>query len=136
MPPTNDIPADRQRPYDPTVKPGLGLSDFRLTCVNGFGDGHNSFAHSMVWFKGCVYVGTSRSNFQMVKIQAAFKDLPVHMWPVEGPDDREGLYKLDRRAQIWRYDPREDTWEEVFRAPMVMGSAGEEVARETGSAPG
>ena len=129
---TDKITSIRQRPNDPAPKPGLGLNDFRRICVNGFGDGHNSFAHSMAWYKGYVYVGTTRSNFQMVKIQTTFQDLPVHLWPVEGPDDADGLYTLDRRAQIWRYDPREDSWEEVFRAPMVKGSMGADVARETG----
>jgi hypothetical protein len=70
----------------------------------------------------------------MLKVQLIFRDLPVHIWPVEGPDadDIEGLYKLDRRAQIWRYDPLQDTWEEVFRAPMVTGTTGTQVPRETG----
>ena len=47
--------------------PGLGLADFRRICENGFGDAHNSFAHSMAWYKGHLYIGTTRSNFQMIK---------------------------------------------------------------------
>ena len=131
---SDDIAQNRRRPYDPAVKPGLGLKDFRRICQNGFGDGHNSFAHSMVWYKGYIYVGTTRSNFQMVKIQTTFRKLPVYMWPVDGPDDADGLYTLDRRAQIWRYDPRNGTWEEVFRSPLVpsVRGDGELVARETG----
>ena len=124
----------RKRPYDPAAKPGFNLNDFRRICDNGFGDGHNSFAHSMTWYKDYIYVGTTRSNFQMVKIQTTFQKLPVYMWPVEGPDDADGLYRLDRRAQIWRYDLRNDSWDEVFRAPMVesVRGDGELVARETG----
>jgi hypothetical protein len=122
-----------KRPFDPAPRPGFGLSDFRRICDNGFGDGHNSFPHSCAWFNGCFYVGTTRSNFHMLKIQTTFRDLPVHLWPVEGPNDQEGLYReLDRRAQIWRYRPDADSWEEVFRSPMVMGSHGADVARETG----
>lgn len=121
------------RSIEPAPEPGLDLCDFRRICENGFGDGHNSFAHSIAWFKGHVYIGTTRSNFQMVKVQKAFENLPLPIWPVEGPDDAEGLYReLDRRAQIWRYDPVRSEWQEVFRAPMVMGLTEQEVARETG----
>lgn len=123
----------KSRVVDPAPEPGLNLSDFKRICDNGFGDAHNSFAHSMAWFKGHLYVGTTRSNFQMIKIQTTFRDLPLPMWPVEGPDDAEGLYReLDRRSQIWRYDPKAGGWEQVFRAPLVMGLTDEEVARETG----
>ena len=123
----------KSRVVDPAPEPGLNLSDFKRICDNGFGDAHNSFAHSMAWFKDHLYVGTTRSNFQMIKIQTTFRDLPLPMWPVEGPDDAEGLYReLDRRSQIWRYDPKAGVWEQVFRAPLVMGLTDEEVARETG----
>ncbi|MCG6873079.1 MAG: hypothetical protein LJE84_12375 [Gammaproteobacteria bacterium] len=122
-----------RRVADPAPRPGLGRADFQRICENGFGDGHNSFGHSLAWFQGKLYVGTTRSNFQMVKIQAIFKNLPVDCWPVEGPDDPDGLYReLDRRAQIWCFDPKVGEFREIMRAPMVMGSQGEEVARETG----
>lgn len=128
-----NAPSSRRRPLDPSPSPGLGLADFRLVNQNGFGDGHNSFAHAVYWFHDHLYVGTTRSNFHMIKIQKIFRNMQVFLWPVEGPDDEEGLYdQLDRRAQVWRYDPRRDRWEEVMRAPMVMGSKGVEVPRETG----
>jgi hypothetical protein len=123
----------RTRSVDPAPGPGLNLSDFRRICENGFGDAHNSFAHSIAWYKDHLYIGTTRSNFQMIKIQTTFRHLPLPLWPVEGPDDADGLYReLDRRAQIWRYDPRTGKWEEVFRSPLVIGMLDQEVARETG----
>jgi hypothetical protein len=122
----------RRRPFDPAPRPGLGLTDFRRICDNGLGDGHNSFPHSAAWFQGRFYIGITRSNFQMLKVQKIFQDLPVYAWPVEGPDDREGLYTLDRRAQIWAYDPLSDRWQYVLRSPLVTGTTGEDVARETG----
>jgi len=123
-----------RRFLDPAPSRGLGLADFRRISENGFGDGHNSFPHSAEWYKGCLYVGTTRSNFQMLKIQTTFKSLPVDLWPVEGPNDAEGLYRdLDRRAQIWRYDPRQERWDQVFIAPLVTSPDGKhQVARETG----
>lgn len=117
----------RQRPIDPTPNPGLRLHHFRQICENGFGDGHNSYAHSMSWFDNCLYVGTTRSNFCMLKIFHA--DSNIAVWPVECPDD---IYSLDRRAQIWRYDPIQQQWQQVLLAPMVMGTLGEEVTREIG----
>jgi hypothetical protein len=121
------------RRHDPAPVRGLSAAQFRRVCENGFGDGHNSFPHSIAWYQDHLYVGTTRSNFQMAKIQTTFRTLPVYLWPVEGPDDQEGLYRdLDRRAQVWRYDPRGDRWDQVMVAPMVEGTRGEEVARETG----
>ncbi len=118
----------------PGPEPGLGREDFTRICVNGFGDGHNSFPHSIAWFGGRLLVGTTRSNFLMVKVHDTFKGLPVDLWPVEGPDDVDGLYReLDRRAQIWSYDPHGEQWEQVFVAPEVTGlNNGPQVARETG----
>jgi hypothetical protein len=128
------IPDARARPFDPAPKRGLSGSDFRRICPNGLGDGHNSFPHSVSWYRDHLYVGTTRSNFQMLKIQTTFKNLPVKLWPVEGPNDHEGLYReLDRRAQIWRYDPVKDEWEQKFVAPYVTSvRGGPPVARETG----
>ena len=123
----------RGRPFDPAPKPALALKDFHRIAENGFGDGHNSFPYSIAWFKNRFYVGTSRSNFQMLKIQQTFKDLPLYIWPVEGPDDMEGLYRdLDRRAQIWSYDPATNRWQQVLCSPLIAGTTGQEVARETG----
>lgn len=127
------IAVSRQRPFDPAPHPGIKFENFHQICENGFGDGHNSYAHSMVWFKNYLYVGTTRSNFCMIQVQKYFKDLNLAIWPiVEGPKDVDGLYKLDRRSQIWRYDPLEQSWKRVFISPMVMGSEGEEVARDIG----
>ena len=73
-----DPPEKRLRAMDPATKPGLSLNNFRRVCENGFGDGHNSFAHSMAWFKDQLYIGTTRSNFQMIKIQTTFQN-PAHI---------------------------------------------------------
>jgi hypothetical protein len=120
------------RPASPWPRRGLDAGDFRLISENGFGDGHNSFAHAAAWFDGRLVVGTTRSNLQMLRFQAVFKDLPVHCWPVEGPENSPDLYKLDRRAQIWSYDPQTARWEQVFQAPMVDALDTGTAARETG----
>ena len=116
--------AARQRPFDPAPNAGLSAEDFRQVNQNGFGDGHNSFAHSMAWYKDRLYVGTTRSNMCMLKLQAAYTDTAMSVWPVDCPDSFDELYKLDRRAQIWQYDAAADNWNQVFRAPIVAGGRG------------
>ena len=122
----------RQRPFDPAPNPGLKFADFSQISENGFGDGHNSYAHSMVWFKNHLYAGTTRSNLCLLKLQTFMAEWKLEAWPVEGPNDIAGLYQLDRRSQIWRYDPIGKNWQQVLISPMVMGSEGELVAREWG----
>jgi hypothetical protein len=109
------------------------MRNFKCIAEGGFGDGHNSYAHSMAWFNGKLYVGTTRSNLCMIRVQSAYRNVPMVMWPIESPDTTEGLYTLDRRAQIWAYDPAVGTWEMVHRAPLVESIAGgQPVSREIG----
>lgn len=95
---------------------GLAEPDFRLTCESGFGDGWNHYAHSMTWFEGRIYVGTTRATMAMNKW-----NLPrpaLYPWPVDSADD---IYDVPRQAEIWAYIPEADRWERVFQAPMVTG---------------
>ena len=100
--------------------------DFKRVAQGGFGDGLNAYAHSMAWFDGHLYVGTTRGNFPFMKAR-----LPIGMdvWPVECP---EVPFDLDMRAEIWRYAPRDDRWERVFKAPTIIGSHGKPIPRELG----
>lgn len=111
----------------PPPNPGLSEADFRLTCASGFGDGHNSYAHCMAWFEGHLYVGTTRSLWVMNHFHPPLPNLKP--WPVEVPAD---LYDLDRRAEIWRYDPRTDHWQRVYQAPWVLGRNQRQVPRYIG----
>lgn len=122
----------QHRAFDPAPKPGLRGADFANIGVGGMGDGHNNYAHSMAWFKGKIYLGTTRSNMCMLRFQAAFETLPLVVWPVECPESRDELYRLDFSAQIWCYDPPLASWEMVFKAPMVEDANGNPVPREIG----
>lgn len=122
----------KQTVFDPAPNPGLRTIDFTCMADGGLGDGHNNYAHSMAWFKGRLYLGTTRSNMCMIQFQEAFKELPLAIWPVDCPKTRDELYKLDFQSQIWAYDPLDHSWEMVFRAPMVDGSDGNPVPREIG----
>jgi hypothetical protein len=105
---------------------GLSRKDFSLIASGGFGDGLNNYAHSMAWFKGHLYVGTTRGNFPLMKAR-----LPIDLdpWPVVCP---ENPFDLDLRAEIWRYDPCNDLWERVHKSPIVTGSHGKPIPRELG----
>ena len=49
------------------IRPGLRRGDFKRVAQGGFGDGLNAYAHSMAWFNGHLYVGTTRGNFPFMK---------------------------------------------------------------------
>jgi hypothetical protein len=98
-----------------------------LIASAGFGDGENSYAHSMAWFNDRLYVGTTRNNLCMVRTNPR-RDT-MRPWPVRAPED---LYELDMRAQIWRHDPLDGTWSRVHLAPLVLGTEGRLVPREVG----
>jgi ubiquinone/menaquinone biosynthesis C-methylase UbiE len=102
---------------------GLTAANFRLVAPRGFGDGHNSYPHSMTWFRGHLYVTTTRDNLALIKMRAPF-EMPLAHWPVRVPKNQR---ELDQRAQVWRLDPRAGTWERVFVSPTVTRPDGSEV---------
>ena len=108
------------------VKPGLSREHFKLVAYGGFGDGHNSYAHSMAWYKGRLYVSTIRGAFSLMRRRQAGA-LGLDVWPVEGPVDP---FEIDLAAEIWAYDPRVDLWERAFKAPTIIGSHGQPIPRE------
>lgn len=117
---------------DPAPPRGLARGDFVRLARGGLGDGHNSFAHSMAWFRGKLYFGSTRSNLCMLRVQTSYTQTPLQVWPVDCPETLEGLYTIDRRSQIWCYDPADGSWELVHISPMVEGAGGGLVAREIG----
>ena len=56
--------------------PGLRAKNFKKNSLNGFGDRHNAYPHSMTVFKDHLYVGTTRSNLHMRGIGRGAPDLP------------------------------------------------------------
>lgn len=108
------------------IHPGLRHDDFRLVAKGGFGDGLNAYAHSMAWFNGRLYVATTRGNFPLMKARLP---IALDVWPVECP---ENPFDLDLCAEIWRYDPEENSWEQVLKSPVITGSHGKPIPRELG----
>ena len=79
----------------------------------GFGDGWNAYPHSMAWFRGALYVGTTRANLCSIK---AARPPGFVFWPIRCPDD---VYDIDRRAEIWRFDPGEGSWQRIYQSPWA-----------------
>ena len=104
----------------------LRMRNFNRIAANGFGDPLNAYAHTMTWFGDRLYVGTTRANLCLIKAR-----VPVSMstWPVNCP---ENLFDIDLRAQIWRYSPESDNWENVYVAPWVTTPDGRQLPREIG----
>ena len=93
------------------IRRGLRSSDFRLIAKEGFGDALNSYAHSMAWYKGRLYVATMRANFALMRLRL---NLGFDVWPIQCPLDP---FDLDLRAEIWSYDPGVNEWKRVFKSP-------------------
>lgn len=106
---------------------GLRRSNFEPIAVGGWGDGLNSYAHSMAWFRGRLYVGSARANLHL----GSTREPPLR-WPVYPVRCPENLLDLDCRARIRRWDPLKDEWEEVHVAGMVPGTQGRDIPSEIG----
>jgi hypothetical protein len=86
----------------------------------GLGDSQNSYAWSMAWFKGKLYVGTGRSVMcvETAVTQYYFRSENFYTTQpalnVRCPANR---YDLDLRAEIWQYTPQTGRWRMVYRSP-------------------
>ena len=124
--------ARRPAPQPEAQEPGLSRRYFSKISANGFGDGNNSYAHSMAWFRGELYVGTSRAT--MALLRGGMTDVTLDVWPVEM---RHRVYSREfeleqARAEIWRYRTETGAWTRVHQAPMVYGSDGTYMSRDLG----
>jgi SAM-dependent methyltransferase len=115
----NRVPEATSRP--PST--GLRRAHFRRLAHNGFGDSRNSYAHSMNWFRGRLYVGTTRNIFQLVSIAPDPSTNAFHIWPVPVEDGLDAT-SLDQRCQIWRWSPPGGSWEMTFESPRVATDDG------------
>lgn len=91
----------------------LDREHFVRIAANGFGDPHNSYAWSMAWFKGKLYVGTIRDTICLQRRVGR----QAMMAPERVPCP-EMILDLDLRPQIWRYTPETRAWEKVYTSPI------------------
>lgn len=116
--------------------PPLTRRHFRKISENGFGDGYNAYAHSMCYFQGKVYCGTSRATMVLLGAgdRGGMKDVSLDVWPVELNSRvySEAFESHAARAEIWRMDMKSSRWERTYQAPMVEGRDGTMMSRDLG----
>jgi hypothetical protein len=108
---------------------GLGPEHFVRIASHGFGDAENSYAFSMDWYRGRLYVGTVRNMLALIKASPPRHPAAMKPWPVKTPRD---VFTLDLRSQVWRYSPDVHRWSRVFVSPLVTGLNGEPTPRDIG----
>ena len=74
---------------------------FKKISTQGFGDPLNQYAHSGAWFKGKLFIGTSRANLQFLKLGKLNVDIP--QWPVNslGTNYTPIFEQTVAPAEIW-----------------------------------
>jgi hypothetical protein len=98
--------------YVPTNEDG-----FQAVAPSGFGADANNGASAMQWFKGDLYVGTSRST-QCVTLATVGSWLPIDVYPFIGRNCPADAADLPLAAEIWRYSPASGQWSRVYSSPM------------------
>lgn len=102
---------------------GLRRAHFSRIAQNGFGDARNSYAHSMNWFRGGLYVGTTRNVFQLVSLAPDPSTNAFYLWPVPVEKGLDAT-SLDQCCQIWKFTSPTGVWENVFQSPRVLSDDG------------
>ena len=101
----------------------LGPGEERVIAQNGFGEPSNSYAWSMGWFKGKLYVGTGR-DVLCVEDQTVNYFLPLTNkytnTPLPNVHCPTNPYAMHLRAQIWQYTPSTKVWKRVYRSPATV----------------
>lgn len=111
--------------------------DFSQVAPRGFGDRQNSWAWSMQWWRGRLYVGTNRA-MRCVEAASTARNFPgLPLYPPTDPDIEcaDAWEDLPLQAEIWGYTPETRTWELVFRSSQdipIPDHPGKFVARDIG----
>ena len=109
--------------------PGTGFVDesgHGVIAQNGFGERDNSYAWSMGWFQGKLYVGTGR-DVLCVENETTQYFVPLEQKYTINPSLNvrcpANPYDLKLRAEIWQYTPETGMWKRVYRSPTLRNPA-------------
>jgi hypothetical protein len=113
----------------------LSADDFAQHAPRGFGDRNNSWAQSMEWWHGRLFVGTTRQSlcgslFALWEFAGGLLGLdfvntylpypPRSTEIVCAPDGAD----LSLQAEIWSWTPGDDAWTRVFQSPLDLDNPG------------
>lgn len=113
----------------------LIASNFIQSAPHGFGDRHNSWGQSMIWWHNNLYVGTTRDsvcsslyavhNTAVAIIGQAAADFYIPYPPNDpdlscAPDPAD----LPLQAEIWKWTPATNTWARSYQSPNVLPNPG------------
>jgi hypothetical protein len=106
---------------------------FHPVAPQGFGDRQNSWAWSMEWFQGKLYVGTTRAHDCVV---AAAMSTVFPVYPPSDPDTQctPDPKDLAVQAEIWSWSPGAAGWTRVLQSPnnVAIPGSGKFTARDIG----
>lgn len=97
-----------------TQQPGA-----QMVSTAGFGDGHNTWAWSMQWFKGKLYVGTGR-EIACVTTATAMLQTGLPLYPPNNSNCPADYHHLPLQAEIWQYTPATRIWVRVYQSPNAI----------------
>ncbi|HLF87552.1 MAG TPA: hypothetical protein VI451_01270, partial [Anaerolineales bacterium] len=124
-------------PKDQTISTYSRKLKFVQAAAQGFGDRHNTWAWTMCWWKGKLYVGTNRAWHcaERAGIHSAFPI--IAKYPPADPDTEctPDPKDLPLQAEIWCWTPETDAWERLYQSPQdlrIPGHPGWFTAREVG----
>jgi len=109
---------------------GRPLHARHFICIadEGFGDPQNFLAHSMAWFQGRLYVGTTR----MGKRSNDRTNPGMFHRRSSRPGAHAYIHEPSQRGQIWVYNPQTDRWQKTYESPVIRLPDGTRAPREIG----
>lgn len=106
----------------------LTADDFRQIGEQGFGLRANSYAWSMAYFRGRLYIGT---NHNFLCIVRSIRGITSNNAEQEVPVDCDpNLLDMDLRARIYAYDPATNEVELVYISPTVKALSSDGTLRD------
>jgi hypothetical protein len=113
----NHLPPLEERNFGAVVGPGGAAPQ-------GFGDRENTWAWSMAWFKGKLYVGANRAH-RCVEARIWHRGVPLIVPATPVPNDIDCPPTLPQllphlRAEIWEWTPETNQWKRVYQSPLSV----------------
>ena len=124
------LPAGATTAAIPAGSPGVSI-----IAQNGFGSRDNSYAWSMDYFKGKLYVGTGRDELcvENETLEFYYPLLSEYMTnPSPGVRCAANPFNMPLQAEIWQFTPGTHTWARVYQSPTIDNplARGKQVARD------